>query len=344
MSIFDNDQNQEQDPWQKLAESRKKNQEGPPQLPLPEIKVPKPWIILLAGLIFWLGSGVFIVHPDEQAAVLRFGKQYKVVGPGLNWHLPYPIEVEEKAKTTEVKRVEVGFRTIDPGPPARYREILSEAQMLTADENILNVQMVVQYRIKDIKDYLFRVQTLEKAVRDVCIASLRSVIGITNIDDALTTGQSEIQQQVLELVQATLDLYKSGIKIELVKLQQVFPPQEVIAAFKDVVSATKDKQKLINKAMGYKEDVLPKARGEAAARVHKAMAYKDERVKHSQGDANRFLAILKEYKQAKKVTRKRMYLETMSEILPDMKKYLMSSKEGGEVLNVLQLKTNNPLK
>ena len=323
----------DQSPWSRIPGSGG----GVPQIKLPEFRGSQLIYILLAGLVFWLASGIFMIGPDEQGIIRRFGKYNRTVGSGLGYHLPSPLEIVSKPKITQVKRVEIGFRTIDPGPPARYREVLKEALMLTADENIINVNLVVQYKIKDAVAYLFNVRNLEKTVRDVSEASIREVIGRTGIDEALTTAQAQIQSQVRDLMQEVLDSYKAGIQITTVQLQDVKPPAEVIAAFKDVVSATKDKRKTINEARGYQAQVLPDARGEAARIVRQAKAYQDKKVKHALGEADNFLQVLQEYKKAKDITRKRLYLETMESILPEMEKFIVEESGKGNLLQFLPI-------
>jgi membrane protease subunit HflK len=324
-------------PWGKIPGSNK----GLPQIKLPEFHGAQMIYILLAGLVLWLLTGIFMIGPDEQGVIRRFGKYDRIVGSGLGYHLPAPIEKVSKPKITQVKRAEIGFRTIDPGPPARYREVLKEALMLTEDENIINVNLVVQYRIKDTVDYLFNVRDVEKTVRDVSEASIREVIGRTRIDEALTTAHAQIQSEVRDLMQDVLDHYKAGLQIITVQLQDVKPPAEVIGAFKDVVSATKDKRKTINEAKGYKEKVLPDARGEAAKIVRAAKAYQDRKIKHAHGDAEKFLQVLKEYKKARKITRTRLYLETMESILPEMEKFVVESNSKGNLLQFLPIAGGN---
>ena len=321
-------------PWSRIP----KTDGGQPlQIKLPEIGGSQLIYVLLAGLVIWLASGIFMVGPDEQGVIRRWGKYVRIVGPGLNYHLPSPIEKVSKPKITQVKRVEIGFRTIDPGPPARYREVLKEALMLTADENIINVNLVVQYRIKDAVAYLFNVRDSEKTVRDVSESAIREVVGRTRIDEALTTAHAQIQTQVLELMQKVFDRYEAGIHLITVQLQDVKPPAEVVHAFKDVVSATKDKRKTINEARGYQEKVLPDARGEAARINRQAQAYRDRKIKHAQGEAQKFLKVYAEYKKAKDITFRRLYLETMESILPDMQKFIIDPKSQGSLLQFLPI-------
>ncbi len=332
MAIFDKDNKKKSgSPFDKLASGNL------PQLP--NIKLPNIWVIIAIFLALWLASGVFIVGPDEQGVIRRFGKLVRTTEPGINWHLPTPIERVDTPKITEIKRIEVGFRTIDPGPPARYRDVLPEALMLTGDENIINVQFVIQYMIKDAPAYLFNVRQLDVTVRNASEAAMREIIGKTNIDEVLTVAQASIQEDVRQLLQEILDSYNTGLKVNLVQLQEVKVPKEVIHAFEDVVNAKKDKKRLINEARGYLEDILPKARGRAAQVIKQAQAYQDKKVKHALGDSKRFLDVLKEYRKAKNITKKRLFIETMEEILPSMEKVIIDEKVKGGILPLLQLGT-----
>lgn len=294
-------------------------------------------IIFIGIALLWLASGIYIVSPAEQGVVRRFGKMVRITSPGLRYRLPWPIEKVDTPRVTEVKRIEVGFRTIDPGPPARYRFIPVESLMLTGDENIVDCQIIVQYKIKDPANYLFNVKDIKGTLHDASEVALRQVIGNSDIDDALTVGKLRIQQEIRELLQRIMDGYESGLLITEVKLQTVRPPKEVEAAFKDVVSAKEDRERLIYEAKGYQEDIIPKTKGRAAEVLREAEAYREERIKRAQGDAGKFLAILKEYEKAKDVTRERLYLETMEEILPNIKKVIIDSKVGGGLLQLLPL-------
>jgi membrane protease subunit HflK len=294
-------------------------------------------IIFIGIVLLWLVSGIYIVSPAEQGVVRRFGKMVRITSSGLRYRFPWPIEKVDTPRVTEVKRIEVGFRTIDPGPPARYQFIPAESLMLTGDENIVDSQIIVQYKIKDPADYLFNVKDIKGTLHDASEVALRQVIGNSDIDDALTVGKLRIQQEIRELLQRIMDGYESGLLITEVKLQTVRPPKEVEAAFKDVVSAKEDRERLIYEAKGYQEDIIPKTKGRAAEILREAEAYREERVKRAQGDAGKFLAVLKEYEKAKDVTRERLYLETMEEILPNIKKVIIDSKVGGGLLQLLPL-------
>ena len=242
---------------------------------------------------------------------------------------------------TQVKRIEIGFRTISMDPSPRYQKVLRESEMITGDENIVDVELIVQFRISNLRDYLFNVAGQAEAVRGVSESALRQVIGRHTIDEGLTEGKLLIQQEIAEEIRAVFELYGMGVRLENVKLQAVSVPREVDPAFKDVASAREDRERLKNEAEAYQNEIIPRARGEAEKQVRGAEAYTVERVKRSQGDAERFLSVLKEYRNAREVTEKRLYLETMEKILPKIQKYVVQSDGKGGLLNVLNLHQQN---
>ena len=286
------------------------------------------------AIVIWLLLGLYSVGPDEVGVVQRFGEYNRVVGSGLNYHFPYPIETVKTPKVTEVKRIEIGFRTIGKN---QYRTIEQESLMLTGDENIVDAELIVQYKIKDPIDYLFNFIGPELTLREASEASLRTVVGRHNIDQALTSGKLMIQEETKELLQITLDKYETGVIVVAVQLQDVSPPKQVIDAFKDVASAKEDKNRMINEAEGYRNDVIPKARGEAQAMIRKAEGFRESRIKRAEGDVAKFKAIVKEYNKAKDVTKERLYLEAMEEILPGIDKYIVPNGKDGNLLNLLNL-------
>ncbi len=286
------------------------------------------------AVVIWLLLGLYSVGPDEVGVVQRFGKYTRVVGSGLNYHLPYPIETVKTPKVTEVKRIEIGFRTVGKN---QYRTIAQESLMLTGDENIVDAELIVQYKIKNPTDYLFNFIGPELTLREASEASLRTVIGRHNIDEALTSGKFMIQEETKELLQMTLDKYETGVMVVAVQLQDVSPPIQVIDAFKDVASAKEDKNRMINEAEGYRNDVIPKARGEAQSMIRKAEGFRESRIKRAEGDVAKFKAIVKEYVKAKDVTKERLYLEAMEEILPGIDKYIIPNGKDGNLLNLLNL-------
>lgn len=326
--------------WEKF---QKKDEARPPDLEKMiedlrrwQKKLPSTYILVAILAVIWVLTGLYTVRPDEIGVVKRFGKYSHETTSGLHYHLPYPMETVLKPKVTQVRRFEVGVRTVSPGPPPRYQDVPDEALMLTGDENIVNVQFIVQYLIKNPKEYLFNVDDPAKTIKDASEAAMREVVGNSKIDDALTGGKFRIQQDTKDTLQLILDRYKSGIAVAAVQLQAVSPPEQVVAAFKDVASAREDQNRLINEAEGYSNDILPKASGKAAELIQQAEAYKESKIKQAQGDASRFTAQLKEYHKAKEVTRKRLYLETMQEVLAESKKFVVTNRTSG-VLPLLPL-------
>ena len=300
----------------------------------------KAWPILaLIAFLLWMATGVYVVAPDEKGVVVRFGRYVETTDPGPHFHLPFPIENVYKPKVTQVQRIEIGYRT-------RGRsnvDVPAESLMLTGDENIIDIDMSVQYRIKPngADEYLFNVRSPandpHKAVRDAAESAIRQVIGRNSIDTALTVGKEKIQSESKETMQRILDGYNSGVMIIAVQLQQVAPPEEVVHAFKDVASAREDRERAVNEAEGYSNDILPKAKGEAEKQIQEAEAYKAARLTRAQGDAHRFLSLLKEYEKAKEVTRARLYLETMEEVLAGTNKVIVDPRATNGVLPYLPL-------
>lgn len=263
-------------------------------------------ILFGVGVIVVLSLGLFVVGPGEQAVVRTFGKWTGTVGPGL--HFAWPgLQRFDKVNVKQINRIEVGYR--------EDQKQIDEARMLTGDENIVETQMIVQYRIDDPVAYKFRLKDPEEALRASAEVALRTVVGQTRIDSLLTEGRDAVQAETASLLQELMDTYQSGLQIIEVKLQQVEPPEQVKDAFDDVVRAREEREQLINHARGYREDKVPKARGEAAKIEREAEAYEAERVQRARGDAARFESQLAEYAKAKQVTRERLYLETMGRIL-----------------------------
>jgi len=291
-----------------------------------------PWVV---GGIFliWLATGLYIVEPGEVGIVQRFGRMTETREQGLHYHLPVPIEKVTCPKIKEINRLEIGFRTIDPGPPAKFREIPLEARMLGRDENLIDISFTVQYQIKGPKLYLFHIRDQEKTIRDAAESTLCEIIGQNKTEDVLTIEKHQIQHTAQDILQKILDNYQSGLKIVTVDLQNVHPPTDVADAFKSVASARDDKNRLINEAHDYSNEELPKARTEASRTINEAEAYRDEIVRRAEGDATRFLQNYAQYKGAEEVTRKRLYLETMEQILPKAQKYIVES--GREFIGVL---------
>ena len=296
---------------------------GDQEITIPTFNIGGLAILLLVVGAWFVLSAFFIVGPDEEGVVRRFGKWVRTEPSGLHFKFPYPIEKVDLPKVTQVQQISVG-------------RILKEAKMLTGDENILLVEVRVQYKIKDAAQYLFNVRNVEELIKDATESALRQTIGSHPIDDPLTEKKAEIMDEIQLLLQQMLDDYKCGIDIRQVQLQDVNPPQEVDFAFKDVQSAKEEKEQLINQALGYQNDLIPKARGEAVKMIREAEGYREERVKRAEGDASRFLSVLAEYRKAKNVTEKRLYLETMEQILPGIDKVILD-EEAGNLLNILPL-------
>ena len=298
-----------------------------------------PLLLIVVLLVGWLATGFYIVAPDELGVVKRFGEAIYTTKSGPHWHMPKPIESVLKPKVTQVKRLEIGFRTVSSGSPARYQMVPRESMMLTGDENIVNAQFIVQYRINDPIDYLFNINNQTATVRVATEAAMREVVGKNDIDIVLTSGKYKIQQDCEKRLQEILDSYDSGVSIVAVQLQDVHPPKQVIQSFQDVASAKENKIRMINEAEGYSNEILPKAHGKATEIINQALAYKAELVNQSTGDADRFLANYTAYKQAPEITRKRMKLEMMEKVLDDIDKIIVDPKVGRSILPLLPLET-----
>ena len=270
----------------------------------------------------------------------RFGKFDRTSSPGLHFKYPSPIEHAATPKITQVRRAEIGFRAAQGRPTQR---VPAESLMLTGDQNIVDMNLVVQYRIMDSVQYLFNIRRPHKLIRDSAETVIRGITGSKKIDEALTTGKAEIQVLAKDQMQALLDKYKSGLQVVTIQLQNVHPPEQVADSFKDVVRAREDKERMINEAQGYRNAVIPEARGQAAQIVRVAEGYREEKIKKAEGDAKRFLQQYQEYKKAPDITRKRIYLETMEQILPEINKVIMGNKKGGNVLPILPLGKNSIL-
>jgi len=293
--------------------------------------------IIIIAVAFWFATGIFIVDPEEQAVIKRFGEVTDVVGPGPHYHFPSPIETVQIAPVTAVRRLEIGFRTIQVGPPAKYRRVLKESLMLTGDENIIDVQFIVQYRISNLENYLYSLTNPDETVKSAAESAMREVVGDTSVTEALTVGKGVIEDTTQRLLQQTMNSYLAGIKIENVKLQDVHPPDAVKEAFKDVVSAREDREKMINDAEGYRNNLVPKSRGEAAQVINNARAYAKEKVLVALGESERFNLVYEEYRKAKKITRERILLETMASILPKVTKVIADKSVGGNILPFLPI-------
>ena len=308
----------------------------------PGKKVPggnKPIIIfgiIILGL--WLASGFYRVLPDEQGVVLRFGKYVNQTQPGLHYHLPYPIETAVTPKVTRVNRIDVGYRSAaDTGRATSVSDVPEESLMLTGDENIVDIDYSVFWIIKDAGKFLFNIQAPEDTVKSVAETAMREVIARYDIQSILTEGRAQVEIDTQNIMQDILDSYDSGIAITQVQTQKADPPNQVIDAFRDVQAAKADKERAQNEAEAYANDVIPRARGEAAQVLQQAEAYKREVVALAEGEASRFLSIYNEYRKAKTVTQERMYLETMEKVMADINKIIIDKESGSGVVPYLPL-------
>ncbi|MBI4524101.1 MAG: FtsH protease activity modulator HflK [Deltaproteobacteria bacterium] len=296
--------------------------------------------LVIAGLLLWAATGIYIVGPGEQGVVLQFGRVLTTTGPGLNYRLPWPVQQSRVVNVEAIQRLEVGFRS-DPRRPGTVRTIPTESLMLTGDENIVDAQLIIQYRISEPIRYLFHLRDPLQTLRAATEVALRSRVGNMTIDDVLTVGRAKVQDETRQFLQELMSAYQSGLLITDVKLQAVDAPEQVKDAFHEVVRAREDREKMINQARGYYEDVIPKARGEAQEILRAAEAYKEERTLRARGDAARFSAVLTEYRKAPVVTRTRLHLETVEKLLAKSDKIIMESKGGAGVLPLLPLKDIN---
>jgi membrane protease subunit HflK len=296
-------------------------------------------VLIILGFV-WLASGLYRVLPDEQGVVLRFGKFVKTTQPGLNYHIPVPIESVITPKVTKVNRIDIGFRSErDSGfsSSGGVADVPQESLMLTGDENIVNIDFSVFWVIKDAGNFLFKIQDPEGTVKAAAETAMREVIARSNIQSILTEGRSVIENDTQEIIQKILDEYTSGIQITQVQTQKADPPDQVIDAFRDVQAARADMERSKNEAEAYANDVIPRARGEAQKILQAAEAYKKEVVAKAEGEASRFLAIYNEYINAKSVTQERMYLETMEKVLADIDKVIIEKNVGSGVVPYLPL-------
>ena len=287
---------------------------------------------LILLVVVWAFSGLYRVLPDEQGVVLRFGKFVSTTQPGLNYHIPYPVETVLTPKVTKVNRIDVGFRSAsDSGRTSGIGDVPEESLMLTGDENIANIDFSVFWVIKDAGKFLFKIQSPVETVKAAAETAMRQVIAKSKLQSILTEGRSSIEIETQEIIQSILDEYESGIQITQVQTQKADPPDQVIDAFRDVQAARADMERSKNEAEGYANDVIPRARGDAAKILQEAEAYKQQVVAAAEGEASRFTAIYNEYAKAKKVTQERMYLETMEKVLADINKVIIDKKSGGVV-------------
>jgi membrane protease subunit HflK len=289
-------------------------------------------LLTLGAIVLWCVSGFFRVEADEVGVILRFGREVREVQPGLNYHFPYPIETVLTPKALQVRKIDIGMRIVDDlRRGTTVRDVPEESLMLTGDENIVDVDFSVLWRIKTngVGEYLFNIQNPEGTVKAVAESAMREVIGRSEIQPILTGARQGIEVAVQDLMQKTLDHYGAGVLIQQVQMQKVDPPQQVIDAFRDVQAARADLERAQNEAQTYANRVVPEARGRAAQILQGADAYKSQTVAEAVGQTSRYSKIYEEYKKAPEVTRKRMYLETMERILGGTDKIILDSSQAG---------------
>lgn len=283
---------------------------------------------VLAGLLLllWISSGFYIVNEGQRGVVLRFGKYVETTQSGLRWHLPYPIEMVEAVNVSQVRTVEIGYRN------NVRSKVLKESLILTDDENIVDIQFAVQYILKDPEAFLFNNREPENAVLQAAETAIREVIGKSKMDFVLYEGREQVAAKATQLMQAILDRYEIGIAISKVTMQNAQPPEQVQAAFDDAVKAGQDRERQKNEGQAYANDVIPRAKGNAARLLEEAEGYKQRVIASSEGDASRFKQVLVEYNKAPGVTRDRLYLDMMQQVLSSTSKILVDQKNGNNLL------------
>jgi len=291
------------------------------------------WLIGAAILFFWGFSGFYIVQPDEQGVELMFGRYVKTTQPGVNYWFPAPVGDVLKPKVTQTNQLTIGFR----GSPGNIREVPQESHILSGDQNIVDIQFVVQWRISDAGEYLFNMRDPEATVKIAAESALREVVGSNPLTAVITSQRDQLAQEARELLQGVMDSYKAGVTILDLRIQKADPPKEVIDAFNDVQRAKQDAERLENEALAYRNDIIPRAKGDAARLVQNATAEKERLVKEAEGQAARFTAFYQTYAANKDITARRMYLEAMQEVLSKSDKIIMDSKGGSGVVPYLPL-------
>ena len=293
------------------------------------------FVLLILAVLIWLSTGIYVIQPGEEGVIQTFGRFSSVTGPGLNYHWPWPIQRRTIEDVDSIRRVEIGFRTA--GADLK-QEVLQEALMLTEDENIVQVELLVQYQIGDVHDFVFNVQTPEEVLLNSAEVALRRTVGQMTIDAVITEERAKVQHDTREFLTQLMDDYQSGILITDVRLQVADPPEQVRDAFQEVVRARADRERLINEAQSYQNNIVPRARGEKEQAIQDAAAFKEQQVLRATGDAQRFLSVLKAYQLAEAVTRERMHIEALEEVLPQVEIILLDEAAlGGQVLPFLPL-------
>ena len=292
-------------------------------------------ILIIVIVLIWLATGVYIVQPGEEGVVQTFGRFSRVTTPGLNYHIPWPVQRVTIVDVESVRRAEIGFRTT--GADSK-EDVLSEALMLTTDENIVQVELLVQYRIASSPDFVFNVQDPESVLLSSAEVGLRSTVGQMTIDAVITEERARVQDDTRDFLSRLLDDYGTGIQVTDVRLQVADPPEEVRDAFQEVVRALADRERFINEAEAYQNDIVPRARGEKQRLIEEASAFKDREVLRATGDAQRFLSVLEAYRTAPDVTRERLHIEALEGILDQVELILLDEGAvGSQVLPFLPL-------
>lgn len=291
--------------------------------------VPK---LLGVVLALWLISGVYIVDQGNQGVVSRFGAYAEITDPGPHWHWPYPIETVTKVNVDKQRYIEIGYRSNSRSRGRTADSVLPESLMLTGDENIVSVRMAVQYQVKDAHDYLFKLKNPEATLKQVTESVQRGVVGKSTMDYILTDGRSQVVADIKSQIQTAMDQYQAGVMITSVNLQDAQPPEQVQQAFEDAIRAREDKQRLINKAESYANEVIPKARGEASRLLQDALGYEAQIIAKATGEAERFERMRVEYEKAPNVTHKRLYLEAKEKLFRNTNKVLVNLESGNNML------------
>lgn len=289
-------------------------------------------LFAVAALVIWLLFGFYIVDAGKRGVELRFGQFSQITMPGLHWHAPYPIEQVELVDVEKRNFVEVGYRSAAGSGTGGSQSVPKEALMLTQDENIVDVRVAVQYQVKDARSYLFNVRNPDETLKQATESAIREVIGKSKMDFVLTEGRSEVAVQAKALIQSTLDQYETGLLVTTVNLQDAQPPEEVQGAFVDAIKAREDEDRQKQEAQAYANEVIPKARGAAARLLEEANGYKLSVIAKAEGEASRFEQLLTEYSKAPEVTRKRLYLETMQDVLSNSNKVTVDVSKGNNLL------------
>lgn len=284
-------------------------------------------LVALVAVLIWLGTGFYRVQPGEQGVELLFGRYVTLTGSGLNYWFPEPIGEAIILNTQRVNSIEIGFRGNSGGRSAR--DVKQESLMLTADQNIIDIDFIVQWQIKNAADFLFNIRDPQSTIKLAAESAIREIVGQTPLEAALTTQRQQVEDRTQELLQQILDYYTSGVFITDVKQDKVDPPSEVIDAFNDVQRARQDQERSQNEAIAYRNDIVPRAKGQAQRIIQDASAYKERIIKEAEGEAERFLAVYKTYVGAKDVTTRRLFLERMQQIMSESEKIIIDTESGG---------------